>query len=123
MRARPPLGDHPEPLALVGSEREQRLVDSDELRGASLDGDQQHPEHKRSDLQLAGSDTDRQQRLDPPGDGGGVDDPLEPLERLGRGHGAAPISATTAASSRAGRSLTRSPSRCEQLIPAARMNA
>ena len=63
----------------------------------------------------------RQQRLDPRRDAGGVQDAFQ---RRQRDHGrAAPSRATACSSPPGSRPATRSPSRWEQLIPAARMNA
>jgi hypothetical protein len=122
-RVRPglPLGGDPESLPVISCEREQCLVDSAQVRGAALERDEQHAGQQRADAQLAGSDADRQEQLDPAGQAGAVDDLLQPLKL--DGHALPESHATSCVSVAGGSWAVRSPSRWLQRTPAACMNA
>ena len=100
MRAVLPLGDHPEPELIGFGQLQQRLEHVGQQRVATGEHRQHHADHERAHLQLPGAHPDRQKQLDPLGDRGGVDDPLDPLE-LGA-HAGPPSSATNCRSVAAG---------------------
>jgi hypothetical protein len=80
-----PGGDHPEPPFVWRGQADQRLAHASEVRGTALGGDQQHPEQQRAHRQLPAARPDRQQRLEPLGNAGAVDHPLEAAD-LGGAH-------------------------------------
>ena len=91
------------------------------MRGPVVGLGQHHPGQQGADPQLAVPHPDGQHGLDPRRDAGGVDDLLEHRQRDHRRP--VPPSSRTASASPPGCSpATRSPSRWEQLIPAACMN-
>ena len=121
VRAVLPLGDHAEPPLLFPGQAGQRLVDAGEVGGPPVGLGQAHAGQQRADPQLAGAHPDGEHGLDPRRDAGGADDLLQ---RRQRDHDcrAAPSSRTAAASLAGSSPAIRSPSRWEQVIPAACMN-
>jgi hypothetical protein len=98
----------------------ERVADPGQVRGPLIGLGQQHPGQQGADPQLPVAHPGGQQGLDPRRDAGGVDDLLQRGQR--GAHRVAPSSATAVASSAGLRAASRSPSRWEQVIPAACMN-
>ena len=121
VRAVLPVRDHAEPPLVVLGQADQRLVHPGQVRGPVIGLGQAHAGQQGADLQLPGAHADGQHGLDPRRDAGGVDDLLE---RRQRDHAAGPPRAAAPPRPRRPGSspATRSPSRWEQLIPAAGMN-
>ena len=116
-----PVRDHPEPPLVIVGQADQGLVHAGQVGGPVIGLGQAHPGQQGADRQLPGAHPGRQHDLDPRRDAGGVDDLLERRQRDHDGR-AAPSSRTAAASPAGSSPATRSPSRWEQLIPAACMN-
>ena len=120
MRAVFPVRDDAQPPLVVVGQAGQGLVHAGQVGRPAVGLGQAHPGQQGAGAQLPGADPGRQQRLDPRRDAGGVDDLLQPASESYR---RVPPSSATASASLAGSSpATRSPSRWEQLIPAAGMN-
>jgi len=117
------LDDDPEAPSIGFSERHERRMDAAEMRRTPVVLGEGHPEQEGPHAELASSHPDREGRLDR-GDLGRehrvVEDRLQACEHAQR----RPTRSATASSSLRGKSpATRSPRRCEQVIPAASMNA
>ena len=121
VRAVLPGRDDAEPRLVLRRQRGERLVHAGQVRGTVIGLGQAHAGQQRADAQLPGAHADGQHGLDPGRDAGGVDDLLGHRQRDHRCR-AAPSSRTAAASAPGSSPATRSPSRWEQLIPAACMN-
>ena len=116
-----PVRGHAQPPPVVAGQADQGLVHPGEVGGPVIGLGQAHAGQQRADAQLPAAHPGREGGLDPRCDAGGVDDRLE--RRQWDHRRAAPPSSRTASASPAGSSpAIRSPSRWEQLIPAACMN-
>ena len=121
VRAGFPVREHSEPCLVVFVQADQGLVHPGQVSRAVIGLGQAHAGQQGPDPQLAGAHPDRQHGLDPRRDAGGIDDRLEHRQR-GHERRTAPSSLTASASPAGSSPATRSPSRWEQLIPAACMN-
>ena len=109
VRASLPVLGHAEPHLVGRGQGGQRAADPGQVRGPVTGLGQQHPGQQGADPQLAVPHPDRQQRLHPGRDAGGIDDLLERGQR--DSHRVAPSSATAVASSAGSRAASRPPSR------------
>jgi hypothetical protein len=116
-----PVRDHAQPPLVVSGQADQGLVHAGQVGRPVIGQGQAHPGQQGAHRQLPPAHPGRQHCLDPRRDAGGVDDRLEHCQR-DHGRRAAPSSRTASASPTGSSPATRSPSRWEQVIPAACMN-
>ena len=121
VRAVLPVRDHAQPPLLVFGQADQGLVHAGQVGGPVIGLGQAHPGQQGAGRQLPAAHSYGQHGLDPRRGAGGAGDLLEHRQR-DHGCRAAPSSCTAAASSAGSSPVIRSPSRWEQLIPAACMN-
>jgi len=121
VRAVLPVRDHAGPALVIFGQGDQGLVDAGEVGGPVAGQHGQHAGQQGADRQLPGAHAGRQQQLDRRRDAGAAGDLLQDGQRDHDGR-AAPGSRTASVSAAGSRLAIRSPSRWEQVIPAACMN-